>query len=49
MRQHFQDMKGSPNGPAEKPGPASSTDSQNGHTPSGSAKVGEYIDFEEIK
>jgi hypothetical protein len=49
VRQHFQDMTGGSPGPSEKAGPAGPTSPSGNHEPSGPSKVGEYIDFEEIK
>jgi hypothetical protein len=50
MRQQFQDMAGgNQNGPAEKTPTDSPSATPNGHSTSGSSKVGEYIDFEEVK
>jgi hypothetical protein len=49
VRQQFQDMTGNPQGPADKTRPGSAASTQSDPSSSGSSKVGEYIDFEEIK
>ncbi len=55
MRQQFHDMNqhaqnGGQTGPPPNAGPGSNGSGQAGKTPkSGTSKVGEYIDFEEVK
>ena len=50
MRQQFHDMNGRSNGSGANPTNTGTTSNgQPGNTKSGSSKVGEYIDFEEVK
>jgi hypothetical protein len=53
MRQQFHDMNGNPNDPAGNPpnaaGEPAGTSGKTDAPKSGPSKVGEYIDFEEIK